>query len=99
MVCFISGDITNIWAGFVSFYWCFMAYVYLVNIPFWEHFVSTCLIAIIVNLVFAFMASLFLSFIPLGDSLLAFVQIMLSGIAYLKALTIKYNSRQSISHE
>ena len=71
----------------------------LVNIPFWQNFVSTCLIAIIVNLVFAFMASLFLSFIPLGDSLLAFVQIMLSGIAYLKALTIKYNSEQSISHE
>lgn len=71
----------------------------LVNIPFWQNFVSTCLIAIIVNLVFAFVASLFLSFIPLGDSLLAFVQIMLSGIAYLKALTIKYNSGQSISHE
>ena len=71
----------------------------LVNIPFWQNFVSTCLIAIIVNLVFVFMASLFLSFIPLGDSLLAFVQIMLSGIAYLKALTIKYNSEQSISHE
>lgn len=27
MVCFISDDITNIWAGFVSFHWCFMAHV------------------------------------------------------------------------
>ncbi|EKJ92550.1 hypothetical protein QR305_02808 [Bacteroides finegoldii] len=63
----------------------------LVNIPFWEHFVSTCLIAILVNFAFAFVASMVLSFIPLGDSLLAFVQIMLSGIAYMKALTMKYD--------
>lgn len=69
----------------------------LVNISFWDHFVSTCLIAIIINFVFAFVASLFLSFIPLGDSLLAFIQIMLSGIAYLKALTMRYNSKRTQS--
>ena len=86
--------------GFDSFLFiCVLWHMYakicdLVNIPFWIHFISTCLIAIIVNFAFAFVASLFLSFIPLGDSLLAFVQIMLSGIAYLKALTIRYNSEQ-----
>lgn len=82
--------------GFDSFLFiCVLWHMYakiceLVNIPFWENFLSTCLVAIIVNFVIAFIASLALSFIPLGDSVIAFMQIMLSGIAYIKALTVIY---------
>ena len=62
----------------------------LVHISFWDNFASTCLIAIIINFIIAFIASLLLSLIPLGDSIVAFMQIIFSGIAYLKALTAIY---------
>lgn len=85
--------------GFDSiFFMCTLWHMYakiceLVNISFWDKFLSTCFIAVIVNFAIAFFASLFLSVIPLGDSLIAYMQIMLSGIAYLKALTTIYKNK------